>query len=207
MEIKITLSSKEYKELQNFCSLNKLNEEEVVKKSFTTGLKIEMYGLLNPDSTPQEKIVEKEVVKYVEVIKEVEVPRIEYVEVEKPVEVIKEIIKEIPVEVIKEVEKIFQDDSKLLEEREKFSTITEEMENIFQKEKQELLDKISELENKKPDLSKQKALEATLQKLKADNIQKENKIKELENIISQQNPSGNQQGVLLRGSNLKDKLF
>lgn len=203
MEIKITLSSKEYKELQNFCSLNKLNEEEVVKKSFTNGLKIEMYGLLNPDSTPQEKIVEKEVVKYVEIIKEVEVPRIEYVEVEKPVEV----IKEIPVEVIKEVEKIFQDDSKLLEEREKFSTITEEMENIFQKEKQELLDKISELENKKPDLSKQKALEATLQKLKADNIQKENKIKELENIILQQNPSGNQQGVLLRGSNLKDKLF
>jgi predicted RNase H-like nuclease (RuvC/YqgF family) len=43
---------------------------EVVKKSFTTGFNIERYGLLN-SNTPQEKIVEKEVEKIVEVIKEV----------------------------------------------------------------------------------------------------------------------------------------
>lgn len=103
MEVKINLSSVEYKELVAYCNLNDLLLSSVVKDSFTTGFNIERYGLLNTG----DKVVEKEVVK--EVIKRVEVPieiekevvKIEYVEV--PVEKIVEKIVEKPVEIIKEV--------------------------------------------------------------------------------------------------------
>ena len=101
MEIKLTLTSGEHKDLISYCNLNDVLISEVVKKSFTTGFNIERYGLLN-SNTPKETIVEKIVEVPVEVIKEVE----KIVEV--PVEVIKEIIKEVgkPVEIIREVEKI-----------------------------------------------------------------------------------------------------
>jgi hypothetical protein len=109
MEIKLTLTSGEHKDLISYCNLNDLLISEVVKKSFTTGFNIERYGLLN-SNTPKETIVEKivevpvEVVK--EVIKEVEKPVEIIKEVEKIVEVIKEVEK--PVEIIKEVEKIVE---------------------------------------------------------------------------------------------------
>jgi hypothetical protein len=105
MEVKLTLTSTEHKDLITYCNLNDLLVSSVVKDSFTTGFNIERYGLLNSG----EKVVEKEVIK--EVIKRVEVPvevekevvKIEYVEVEKIVEVIKEVEVEKIVEVIKEI--------------------------------------------------------------------------------------------------------
>lgn len=105
MDVKLTLTSNEHKDLIAYCNLNDLLVSSVVKDSFTTGFNIEKYGLLNSG----EKVVEKEVIK--EVIKRVEVPvevekeviKIEYVEVEKPIEVIKEVIVEKIVEVIKEI--------------------------------------------------------------------------------------------------------
>lgn len=213
MEIKFNLSGTEHKELVSYCNLNDLLVSEIVKKSFTTGFNIERYGLLGTDQVTErvvEKIVEKRVEVPVEVIKEV--VKIEYVEVEKPVEV------------IKEVEKIFQDNSKIDELTQLFSTKTEEMENNFQKEKEQLLKKIDELGEgkivevpvevikeviieKEPDDTKIKALEQTLQKLKFDNIDKDKKIKELEDKIIKIQLEQPNKATYLRGSNLNDKLF
>ena len=105
MEVKLTLSNSEHKDLISFCNLNDLLVSQVVKDSFTTGFNIERYGLLNAGNEVKEKEVIKEVIKYVEVpvVEEKEVIKIEYVEV--PVEkiVTKEVIVEKIVEIIKEV--------------------------------------------------------------------------------------------------------
>jgi len=164
MEVKLKLTSEEHKELVTYCNLNDLLISSVVKDSFTTGFNIERYGLLNTGGEIQEKIVEKEVIKYIEVpvVQEKEVVKIEYVEIEKLVEVIKEvpvekivfqeIIKEVPVEKIVEIEKIIHDNSKTDEEIRIFSTKVTEMENIFQNEKNELLLKIQKLEERGPEI-------------------------------------------------------
>ena len=78
MERKLSLTSKENKELEEYCKLNSLKIEDVIKNSYSEGIRIEMYGLLNHEQQSEEvkeKIVEKEVIKYVEVVKEV--PKIE----------------------------------------------------------------------------------------------------------------------------------
>lgn len=229
MEVKIKLSNEEHKDLVSYCNLNDLLISSVVKDSFTTGFNIERYGLLNTGGQVQEKIVEKEIIKYVEVpvVQEKEVVKIEYIEVEKPVEkvVIQEIIKEIPVEKIIEIEKIIYDNSKTEEEVKIFSTKMSEMENFFQNEKNELLLKIKELEEKKPEIvevikevvveketneeglkPKIDALQNTVQKLKQDNIDKDRKIKEYEKTIQEIQMVQDRQAVYLRGSNLDNKL-
>jgi len=207
MDVKITLSSTEHKELISFCNLNDLLVSETVKKSYMNGFNIERFGLLNSGQEMIEKEVIKEVIKYVEVpvVEEKEVIKIEYIEVpvekivevvkyvDVPVEIIKEVIviqevekeviKEVPVEIIKEkvlnviqevpvekvvikevpVEKvvyitdqeemkskIFQKEKEFEEQRKIFSTKTQEMESIFQNEKNELLLKIQQLENTPP---------------------------------------------------------
>lgn len=95
MSFTIELSSEQKKDLIAYCNLNNLEPEQTIKKCFLEGYRIEKYGLLNS----KDRIIEKEVI--------VEVPKIEYVEVEKIVEVVKEIVVEKPfdkiVEVIKEV--------------------------------------------------------------------------------------------------------
>ena len=105
MDVKITLSSTEHKELISFCNLNDLLVSETVKKSYMNGFNIERFGLLNSGQETIEKEVIKEVIKYVEVpvVEEKEVIKIEYIEVEKPVEKIKEVLVEKIVEIIKEV--------------------------------------------------------------------------------------------------------
>jgi len=222
MEIKLNLSNTEHKELVSYCNLNDLLVSEVVKKSFTTGFSIERYGLLSDGAEVVEKVVEKIVEKRVEIPVEIEkeVIKIEYVEV------IKEVIKE--VEKIVEVEKIFQDDSKIEQLTQEFSTKIQEMENIFQKEKEQLINKINELGEgkvietvrevpveiikeviveKEQDNTKLKALEQTLHKLKTENIEKDKKIKELEQTINNIQFNQTNSATFLRGSNLNDKLF
>ena len=197
-----------------------------------------------------EVIREKRVEIPVEVIKEV--VRIEYVEVEKPVEVIKEVIvekiveviKEVPVdkvvikEVIKEIpvekivyitdqeemkSKIFQKEQEFEEQRKLFSTKVQEMENIFQDKKNELLLKIQQLESKEPEVRevvvekettdnswkpKLEALQNTVQKLKQDNIDKDKKIREYEKTIEDiQKFNDDKKALFLKGSNLDDKLY
>jgi hypothetical protein len=191
------------------------------------------------------KIEYIEVEKLVEVIKEV--VKIEYVEVEKPVEVIKEVaeieyvvaIKEVPVEKIVYVtdqeemnSKIFQKEQEFEEQRQMFSTKTQELENIFHNEKKELLLKIQQLETKEPEVKeiireievikeiviekesdsslkpKLEALQSTVQKLKQDNIEKDKKIREYEQTIQDiQKFQEEKKAMFLRGSNLDDKLY
>jgi hypothetical protein len=254
MEIKINLSTAEHKDLLSYCNLNDLLISSVVKDSFTTGFNIERYGLLNTGGI-REKQVEKEVIveKRVEIPVEVikEVVRIEYVEVEKPIEVIKEVtvdrivekvvevIKEVPVEKIVYVtdqeemkSKIFQKEQEFEEQRQIFSTKTQELENIFHNEKKELLSKIQELETKGPEVKeiireievikeiviekegdsslkpKLEALQSTVQKLKQDNIEKDKKIREYEQTIQDIQKFQEEKKVMfLRGSNLDDKLY
>lgn len=156
MEVKIKLSTLEYKNLLSYCNLNDLLINSVVKDSFTTGFNIERYGLLNTGGT-HEKQVEKEIIreKRVEIPIEVmkEVIKIEYVEV--PVEVIKEVpvdrfvekvvevIREIPIEkiVIKEIVKEIP--------IEKVVTKIEYISDDTQTK--ELVSKIQQLENRPPE--------------------------------------------------------
>jgi hypothetical protein len=254
MEIKINLSTAEHKDLLSYCNLNDLLISSVVKDSFTTGFNIERYGLLNTGGI-REKQVEKEVIveKRVEIPVEVikEVVRIEYVEVEKPIEVNKEVtvdrivekvvevIKEVPVEKIVYVtdqeemkSKIFQKEQEFEEQRQIFSTKTQELENIFHNEKKELLSKIQELETKGPEVKeiireievikeiviekegdsslkpKLEALQLTVQKLKQDNIEKDKTIREYEQTIQDiQKFQDKKKAMFMRGSNLDDKLY
>jgi hypothetical protein len=249
MEYKLILSNTENKDLVSYCNLNDLSISEVIKKSYLEGFNIERYGLLNLGGT-QERLVEKEVIveKRVEVPLEVikEVVKVEYVEVEKPIEKVVEVIKEVPIEKIvyiydkkeeepvtnldnicdKLEEMIFQKEQELLEIMQKFSTKTTEMENIFQNEKNELLSKIQQLEEKEPEVRevvreviieketydnnlqpKLDALQNTVQKLKQDNIDKDRKIKEYEKTIEEiQKFNGGVKAVFLNGSNLDKKL-
>jgi hypothetical protein len=245
MEIKLNLTNGEHKDLVSYCNLNDVLISEVVKKSFTTGFNIERYGLLN-SNTPQEKIVEKEVEKIVEVIKEVPVEKIvevvKEVVVEKPVEVIKEIpvervvekvvevIKEIPVEKIVTKVEYISDDSKTNELFGKIEQLEFEKEGLIlnsqEKDKEldelrhsldELLDKppvekIVEVvvEREIPDNTlkpKLDALQTTLSKVRQETLEKDEKIKELENTIQElKKTQENRQAVYLKGSNLNNKL-
>ena len=192
MERQITLTSKENKELEDYCKLNSLEPDKVIKNAYSKGIKIEIYGLLNSNQVT-EQVVEKEVIKYVEVIKEVEVPKIEYVEVIKEVEK----IVEAPVEVVREVEKIIYNEGEVVE-------VIKEVEKIVEVPVEVIKEVIVE---KEVDNEKMKMLEQTLQKLKGDNIEKDKKIKELELTINNFQFNHNNQATYLRGSNLNDKLF
>ncbi len=209
---------------------------------------------------PVEKVitVEKPVEKLVEVIKEVPVEKIVEVTKEIPVEkvVIQEVIKEVPVEKVVTKTEYISDNTKTnelllkiqqleserqefstklegkVEEVEKFSTITQEMENIFQdkmsKKEQELdelrqeldkqldrppVEKIVEVvvEKESTDNSlkpKLDALQTTLAKVRQETLEKDKKIKELEQtILDIQRLQENKQAVYLKGSNLDDKLY
>lgn len=256
MDVKLSLSNTEHKELISYCNLNDLLVSSVVKESFTTGFNIERYGLLG--DSPKEVIREVEVIKEVPVEKVV--TKIEYIsdntkvdelllkiqqlEERKPEIVVeyvdREVIREVPVEKI--VEKIVNiyDNSQIDEligkteqlkgenelfstkikelegQIQIFSTKTSEMENIFQNEKNELLLKIQQLEEKKPEVvekvvgdeTKQKMLEQTLQTLRVSNFNKDKMIKELEEIVSDCKKYEQKTGAIyLRGTNLDETLY
>ena len=278
----IVLTASELKDLENYCALNDLDVEKIMKSSFKQGFNIEKYGLLGNTGGVQEKQVEIEVIREkrveipVEVIKEVvkieyvEVPVEKIVTVEKPIEklvevikevpvekvVIKEVIKEVPIEKVVEKEVFITDDKQVNElllkiqqlesdkqlfstktqeletEVRKFSTITTEMENIFQdkmsKKEQELdelrrsldehlakppVEKIVEVVVEKEitdnsSKSKLDALQNTLAKVRQETLEKDKKIRELEQTIKDiQKFQDNKQAVYLKGSNLDDKLY
>jgi len=182
---------------------------------------------------PVEKIVtvEKPVEKLVEVIKEVPVEVIKEVQVEKIVEV----IKEVPVEKIVTIYDNSSENELLLKIQQleqEFSTITTENENIFHdkmsKKDEELdelrrtldehlakppVEKIVEVVVEKETTdnsskSKLDALQNTLAKVRQETLEKDKKIKELEQTIQEiQKFQDNKQAVYLKGSNLDDKLY
>lgn len=253
----INVTSSEVKDISTFCKLNNIEDVEgFMKQCYSRGYNLEKYGLL--DDKGQPKVIEKEVEKivYKEIEKIVEVPSIEYVEIEKevikevPVEkvvervvevikevpvdrvVVKEVIKEIPIEKVVEKEIYITDDeqvkelggkvAKLEDEKQKFSTKIEEMENIFQQEVvrydtqiSDYIRKIDELENKPPtviekttvDDTKLKALQETVQKQRQEIIDKNKLIDNLQkSLLEVQKHNENIGAVYLRGSNLDKKL-
>jgi hypothetical protein len=184
MEIKINLSSTEHKDLLSYCNLNDLLISSVVKDSFNTGFNIQKYGLLNSN----ENVVEKEVI--VEKIVEVPIEIIKYVD--------REVITEVKVEV--PVEKII--------------TKTEYVNDDTQTK--ELLLKIKQLEERNPEViekvvgdeTKTRMLEQTLQILRTENLNKDKKIKELEDIVSNCKKYEQKTGAIyLRGTNLDETLY
>jgi hypothetical protein len=97
-------------------------------------------------------------------------------------------IVEVPVEKIVEVEKIFHDESKLEEERRKFSTKIEELEKNFQDSK-----------------DKNEKLSTTLMELRKEILEKDKKIKDLESVVMAPNPEYLKARYVV-GSNLKKLL-
>ena len=183
-----------------------------------------------------EVIREKRVEIPVEVIKEV--VKIEYVEVPVEKEVVKEIPVEVVVTKIEYICDNTQENELLLKiqqlesEGREFSTKTTEMENIFQdkmsKKEQELdelrqeldkqldrppVEKIVEVVVEKESTNnslkpKLDALQTTLAKVRQETLEKDKKIRELEQTIQEiQKFQDNKQAVYLKGSNLDDKLY
>lgn len=89
-------------EFIQYCELNKItNIDKLAQETFNKGFSIVKYGEVPKVAKGQEKIIEKEVIKEVEIEKIIEVEKI--VPIEKIVEVIKEVPVEKIVQVIKEV--------------------------------------------------------------------------------------------------------
>ena len=201
---KETLSS-----VESFCKLNNIDDiDSFIKNIFQEGFNIKKYGLLGNTVNKGEKDLKTGIVGE----KQVEI------------EVIREIRVEVPVEVIKEVEKIVTkieyisdktSESELLlkiqQLEEEFSTKTTEMENIFQNKmskKDEELDELRRNLDIPVTNNKINMLQETLQKLRKEMSNKDEKIKELEKINNNlQNTTQNNVGaIFLRGSNLNNRL-
>jgi hypothetical protein len=183
---------------------------------------------------PVEKIVtvEKPVERLVEVIKEV------FVEIPVEKEVVKEVPVEKVVTKIEYISDNTQENELLLKiqqlesDKQLFSDKTTEMENNFQdkmsKKEQELdelrhsldehlakppIEKIVEVVVEKEitdnsSKSKLDALQNTLAKVRQETLEKDKKIRELEQTIQEiQKFQDNKQAVYLKGSNLDDKLY
>lgn len=180
-----------------YCESEKIEDiDHFMFLCFKQGFDIKRYGLLGETLNESEK----------DLIKEVIVEKI----VEVPVEVIKEVEKIVTVTDNEELEeKIIQLNNNLDSERKIFSIKMEEMENNFQNEMSKKDKELDELRLsldilKKDD--KTKLLQETLQSLRKEIQQKNEKIKELE-TINRDFLGGNQnQAYLLRGSNLKDRI-
>ena len=177
---------------------------------------------------PVERVVEK----VIEVVKEIPVEKV----------VIQEVVKEVPIDRVVEKEIFITDDKQVTElllkiqqlesDKQLFSTITTEMENIFQKEMSKKDDDIAELRQTldehlaKPPVerivevvvekettdnsskSKLDALQNTLAKVRQETLDKDKKIRELEQTIQEiQKFQDNKQAVYFKGSNLDDKLY
>jgi predicted RNase H-like nuclease (RuvC/YqgF family) len=190
---------------------------------FKQGFDIKKYGLLGGEVSGEVTVeVSGEVP--VEVIKEVE----KIVEV--PVDRIVEVIKEVPVDRV--VEKIIytSDDTQVNELllkieqlngeisiktteidriRQEFSIKTEEMDNFFQNKMSKKDEELDELRQKLDILvtnNRVNMLQETLQNLRSELQQKNEQIKELEKI-NRELINGNQnQGYLMRGSNLNRRI-
>jgi len=192
--------------VSTFCSENEIKDVDgFILKCFKQGFDIKKYGLLGETLNEGEKdlktdvIEEKQLIKEVIVEKRVEVP----VEVIKEVIVEKEIIKEVPVEKIIEKIVTVYDKSGEDELGEKITKLEEEM-----SKKDKELDELRQNLDIKLDDTNEKMLQETLQKLRKELIEKNDKIKELTKINQDlQNTRQNKlNAVFLRGSNINDTI-
>jgi hypothetical protein len=222
----INLSRKQLKDVEAFCKLNEIeNIEEFLVNCFIDGYEIEKYGLLSNTGGKDKKRVETPSENKKRVETPLERNLIEYVEVEKEIikEVIVEKIVEKPIEVIKEVfvEKIvvhteyvtdnikvqeLVDEIQLLKNRPPTIQVVEKevVKEIQVEVPVEIIKEIPTVVKKTTvDLSKQKALEETIQKLRVELQLKNKEIQDLNDVIKKTLGSAESvRGVYLDGSNL-----
>jgi DNA repair exonuclease SbcCD ATPase subunit len=231
MNVTLNLNPKEYQDLVKYCEINELTIDDIVKKSYLEGFMIEKYGLLGGAGGTKEVEVIKEVIKYVEVpvVEEKEVPVTNLDNICDNTQENELLLK---IQQLESDKQVFS--TKLQEcngEVQKFSTKTTEMENIFQnkmsKKEQELdelrqeidkqldktpVEKIVEVvvEKESTDNSlkpKLDALQTTLAKVRQETLEKDKKIRELEQTIQEiQKLQENKQAIYFNGSNLNNKL-
>jgi predicted RNase H-like nuclease (RuvC/YqgF family) len=180
-----------------FCSANNIEDiDDFMYRCFKQGFDIERYGLLGNSAN----VSEKEVIKEVIVEKRIEIP----------VEVIREVEKvvEVPVEVIKEVDKVVVKTEYITDkesENELGGIITKLKEEMSKKDEE--LDELRRNLDIKLDDTQTKMLQETLQKLRKEITEKNEKIKQLEKINQDlQNTKLPLKGFFMRGSNLNDTI-
>jgi predicted RNase H-like nuclease (RuvC/YqgF family) len=180
-----------------FCSANNIEDiDDFMYRCFKQGFDIERYGLLGNSVN----VSEKEVIKEVIVEKRIEIP----------VEVIREVEKvvEVPVEVIREVDKVVVKTEYITDkesENELGGIITKLKEEMSKKDEE--LDELRRNLDIKLDDTQTKMLQETLQKLRKEITEKNEKIKQLEKINQDlQNTKLPLKGFFMRGSNLNDTI-
>ena len=196
--------SQEIKDIDNFIYL-----------CFKQGFDIKKYGFLGKTDNEEEKRVEVpvEVIKEIEVIKEVPIDRVVekiiYTTDDNQINELGEKNAKLEIELLRNSEQLNELLLKIQQLEEEISTKTTEMENNFQNE---MSMKEVELQQLKISLEenlnneKLKLLQQTIQNLRGELQQKNEQIKELEKI-NRELLNGNQnQAYLLRGSNLNRRL-
>lgn len=189
-----------------FCSENEIKDiDGFILKCFKQGFDIKKYGLLGETLNEGENDLktgvteEKQLIKEVIVEKRVEVP----VEVIKEIIVEKEITKEVPVErIVEKIVTVYDKSS----ENELIGKIEQLEEEMSKKDKE--LDEVRQSLDIKLDDTNEKMLQETLQKLRKELTEKNDKIKELTKINQDlQNTRQNKlNAVFLRGSNINDTI-
>ena len=200
----IKLTDTQKRDIQSYCKSNNIEDvEKFVKDCFRQGFDVKKYGLLsddNPSKTGgvEEKWVEKEVIREIRV----EVP----VEVIKEVIVEKEVVKEIPVEKIVTKTEYITDDTKVNELIKKIEELESRGPEIIEKEVPVEVIKEVIVEKKIVD-DKSKMLQETLQSLRKDLNLKNEKIKQLEQSLSDLEKIATSKGaVFLKNSNINENL-
>ena len=194
----IVLTKDELKDLESYCALNNFDVDKIIKSSYKQGFSIEKYGLLGNTGGVQEKQVEIEVIRE----KRVEIP----VEVIKEVIVEKEVVKEIPVEKIVTKTEYITDDTKVNELIKKIEELESRGPEIIEKEVPVEVIKEVIVEKKIVD-DKSKMLQETLQSLRKDLNLKNEKIKQLEQSLSDLEKIATSKGaVFLKNSNINENL-
>ena len=209
----------------NYCRLNDITDVNgFIIKTLKKGLDVEVYGLLGKTLNEGEKDLKTGGIEE----KRVEIEVIREIRVEVPVEVIKEVPVDRVVEKIiyttndiqinklgEKIAELEQEISTKITEigriREEFSTKTTENESFFQNEMSKKNKELDELRLTLDDPvtnNNINMLQETLQKLRKEMSNKDEKIKELEKINNNlQNTTQNNVGaIFLRGSNLNNIL-
>ena len=174
--------------LSVYCDENKIEDVDLfIQKCLKQGFDIKKYGLIGETLNDGEKDLKTGIVGE----KQVEI------------EVIREIRVEVPVEVIKEVEKIVTKIEYISDKN-----IENELGGKIAELENEMSKKDKELDEFRRNLDKtnEKMLQETLQKLRKELTEKNEKITELTKINQdlQNTREGKLGAVFLRGSNLKD---
>ena len=213
------------KSVESYCNLNNIEDVDgFIKKCFDSGFNIIKYGFLGETLNDDEKDLKTGIVGE----KQVEIEVIREIRVEVPVEVIKEVEKivtkieyisdktsenELLLKIQQLEESVLQLNQELDNEKQKFTTETEKEVNFYQREmskKDKELDELRRNLDVNLDITTTnnnvKMLQETLQKLRKELTEKNEKIKELTKINQdlQNTRQGKLSAVFLKGSNLNN---